>query len=283
MVGFEVFMRHLAFLTDRTSWHLHLFDFDEELDKIAAMHRFLVLTAHGQFEAEYERLMSQPGDGNYDGGDAIWEAERFIGVTPWDIEGHAGLMAITRAVSLAEVTMARMAASHISPSETYVFPKGGLWMRQWEGEFYKTVLASPFTVSANGFSAARELRDLYSHGYGVPASESRRDKLAGALYGEFDSSKAKADEVALGFDGAVYFFGESSRYDTKTRTLVGDAFMSTQANVSKLATRRALEQIRTHIHQAHAAFNGGLRAGLTVSNNKFLKTVDAWWAKQGKP
>jgi hypothetical protein len=274
-------MRHLTLLTDRTSWHLHLNDFDEEMDKIAAMHRFLVLTAHGQFTKEYERLMSQPGDGNYDGGDAIWDAEKLVGVTPWDIEGHAGLMAITRAVSLAEVMLARMAASRVSAPETFVFPKGGLWIRQWEGEFYKTVLASPFIVSANGFNAARELRDLYSHGYGVPATEDRRDKLAGALYGEFDSSKAKADEIALGFDGAVYFFGEHAKYDTTTRKLVGETFMSKQANVSKLATHRVLRQIRAHIHQAHAAFDKGFKPGLNVSNNRFLKSVDAWWDKHG--
>jgi hypothetical protein len=274
-------MRHLTLLTDSTSWRLHLHDFDEEMDKIAAMHRFLVLTADAEFTDEYNRLMSKPGDGNYDGGDAIWDAEKLIGVTPWDVEGHAGLMAINRAVSLAEVTLARMAAARVSSPETYVFPNGNLWIRQWEGEFYKTVLSSPFLVSANGFNAARELRDLYSHGYGVPATEARRDKLAGALYGELDTAKAKPDEIALGFDGPVYFFGDDATYDTKTRKLVGRTFMSKQANVSKLATHRVLAQIRMHIHQAHSAFDGGFNTGLTASNNQFLKAVAAWWDKHG--
>lgn len=272
-------MLNLSYLTDRTRWHLHVQDFDEELDAVLAMHRYLVRASRRDFRAEYERQLAIHNPENYDGGDAIWDAEIAIGVNSWDVESHAGLMAIARAVSIAEVMFARMAAHFLRDPEIWVFPNEGLWMRDWESKFYKFVLVAPFDVGGNGFGPLRELRDLYTHGYGVPATKARLDRLAQRLHDKFDTSPATAEEKSDGFEGEVYFFGDRTTYSSKTRTLESTLFDSHHADVSELATYRALEQLRAHVHSAHAAATAGLRDDVE-DGNKYVKTVTQWWAKR---
>ncbi|THG32867.1 hypothetical protein E6C64_00350 [Naasia lichenicola] len=192
-------------------------------------------------------------------------------------------MAITRAVSLAEVTLARMAAAWVGPAHHYVFPMGNLWSRQWEALFYRTVLVKPFLMSANGFSAARDLRDLYTHGYGVPATEERRSQVAQSLYSNFSSSSATPEEHALGFDGEAYFFGQFARFDPKAGRIVTYLGMSKRAEVSKLAAHRVMRQIAIHIHAAHASFEAGLRTDLSSTGNKFVRTATRWWERRSQP
>ena len=79
-------------------------------------------------------------------------------------------MALTRAMSLSEVTLARMAAAWFVEPETVVFVNGKVWSRGWEEMFYGTMLVTPFVTSSDGFGALRDLRDLYVHGYGIPAT-----------------------------------------------------------------------------------------------------------------
>lgn len=273
-------VRHADLLTDRTESRLLLMDFDDEFTQILNMHRYLVKSSNRDFNIAYDRFLESGNPENYDGGDAIWDAENELGINPWDVESHAGLMAITRCVSLCEVMFARMAASQLKNPEHWVFPNGQSWVREWERLFYKTVLTTPFLVDGNGFGALRDLRDLYVHGYGVPATESRREKLAHALWGEFDTTKIRPDEEALGYEGEVYFFGDRTTYSSATRTLEGDAFSSRRADVSALATYRLLLAMRDHVHDGFAAVHGGFRSGLTDATCKFVKVVNAWWAKQ---
>lgn len=271
-------MRHLRLLTDPTSWHLHLHDFNDELDRIINMHRYLVNVSEKQFSDEYDRLMALPGDGSYDGGDAIWDAEKTIGITPWDVASHAGLMAITRAVSLSEVTLARMAAAHFPDPDRWIFPEGQLWFRDWERKFYKTVPINSFKIDGNGFGVVRGLRDLYCHGYGIPANDKRRADLARKLYNQFDTGPITLEESGLGYAGAAYFFGEDVRYSSRTQELESGAFMPKGVDISPLATYRVLGRIRSHIEAAHGALSNGVQtANLTAENNKFVETVEEWW------
>jgi hypothetical protein len=256
-------------------------DFDNELDEIIGMHRYLVRTARHEHEAEYEHQLEIHDPENYDGGDAIWDAEKVIGVDSYAVESHAGLMAIARAVSISEVTLARMAAHHVKNADIWVFPNGGLWTRDWEAKYYKHVLIAAFNVGGNGFTATRELRDLYTHGYGVPATQPRLDKLAQRLHDSFATTPATDTEKALGYVGDAYFFGSGTTYPKKTRTLESEwGFSSHRADVSELATYRVLEQLRVHIHAAHAAFQSGMRDDIDDATNPFVKTVNAWWDKR---
>jgi hypothetical protein len=270
-------MRHLDLLTDKTGWHLHLHDFDKELNRIIAMHRYLVTVSEKQFTEEYERLMSLPGDGDYDGGDAIWDAEQKLGINPWDVASHAGLMAITRAISLSEVVLARMAAAHLMDPDHWVFPEGQLWFRPWEREFYQAVPLTPFKTDSNGFGTLRSLRDLYTHGYGIPATEKRRENLVKKLYNQFDTGPITAEETQLGYMGEAYFFGSDALYSSKTQKLERTFFMPLRADISPVATYRMLQQIRSHIAAAHAALSDGLQSDITAANNKFVAAVETWW------
>ncbi|VXB72058.1 hypothetical protein [Frigoribacterium sp. 9N] len=273
-------MRHIDLLSDPTSWHLHLYDFNAEMDKIVAMHRFLVTVSERDFGNEWDRLMEGPGDGNYDGGDALWDAEKTVGVSPDDVASHAGLMAVTRAVSLTEVMLARLAAAHLTDPSKWVFPKGSLWQRDWEMKFYKTVLVARFNSEGSGFGALRSLRDLYVHGYGIPVTETRREALARSLYNQFTTARITPAESSLGYKGEAYFFGDDAEFSKKTQTLESAFFTSKRADISPLMTFRVLEQMRSHFADAHAAFDKGLVTSSDVNNSKYVKAVEAWWAKQ---
>lgn len=246
------------------------------------MHRYLVNVSEKQFREEWDRLMALPGDGSYDGGDAIWDAERKIGVAPWEVASHAGLMAITRAVSLSEVTIARMAAAHFDDPDHWIFPEGQLWFREWERKFYRTVPISSFNIDGNGFGTVRSLRNLYSHGYGIPATEARRNDLALKLYSQFDTGPLTPEEEKLGYTGDVYFFGDDVRFSSRTQELDAGSFVAKRADISPLATYRLLNRIKMHIEAAHGALSGGVTMNLTAKNNSFVETVEKWWAKKAR-
>ena len=240
-------MRHLKLLTDPTDLRGVMWDFNTELDSIIGEHRFLVRTAKAAFSERWNTLMNEPGDGDTDGGDVFHAVERELGIDPFDVEGHAGLAALSRAVSLTEVTLARMAAHQMTDPAVWVFPRGGLWPRQWEGLFFATVLKTPFSVKSYGFGSLRDLRDLYAHGYGVPATDQRRNKLAARLFSDFKATSASSEERALGYTERAYWFGRYSDFDTKTKELTADWLDSGQADVSELACYRALQAIRAFV------------------------------------
>jgi hypothetical protein len=140
-------------------------DFNRELNSIIATHRYVVESVERDFKALYDQFLSahDPEWDSYDGGDAIWDAEQKLGITPWDVEAHQGMSALTRAVALADVVLARTAATLIAEPEPLVFPGGRLWSRRWEQLFYEDCLVEPYNTAANGFSAApRTARPLRS-------------------------------------------------------------------------------------------------------------------------
>ncbi|MGE3193345.1 MAG: hypothetical protein AB7K08_07765 [Microbacteriaceae bacterium] len=256
-------------------------EFDDELDRIVREHRYLVRTANREFEGRWNEIMSQPSDGEWDGGDAFAWVQDELGINPFDVEGDAGLAAIGRAVSLAEVTFARIAAAHFTDPDRYVFPNGNLWYREWEELFFKQVLNTPFHVNSNGFGSLRDLRDLYAHGYGVPATEARRDRLAVRLYSDFPSSPPNAEEASRGYIGDAYWFGKYTSFDTRSKSLVSDLFLSRNADVSELAAYRALNSIGTHVHALEMAVWNGVITDIS-EDNRFFRKVDDWWNQRSK-
>lgn len=157
-----------------------------------------------------------------------------------------------------------------------------MWLRDWEREFYERATVVPFKTDGNGFGTLRSLRDLYSHGYGIPATETRRDNLVRKLYNQFDTSPITAEEADLGYTGEAYFFGDDAQYSPSTQRLERTLFMPLRADISPLATYRVLQRIRVHIENAHAALSQGLKANMTADNNKFVALVEKWWANKSQ-
>jgi len=266
-------MRGVELTNDRTAFRFLVPEFEQELDRIVKEHRYIVRTASREFEALWNDYMSQPSDGERDGGDIFALVEMKLGINPFDVEGDAGLAAISRAVSLAEVTFARMAAAHFHQPEDWVYLDEKLWTRELEGKFFKFVLLQPVNTSANGFGSLRDLRDLYAHGYGVPASEARREKLAVRLYSDFPTKGSTADERFLGYNGDAYWFGKYTTFDTKTRSLVSEIFSSRNADVSELAAYRALKSIEAHVQAVEQAVLHGVLTEL-AEPNPYFKAVE---------
>lgn len=233
-------------------------------------------TANREFESRYDHYISQPSNGDWDGGDVFGWVEDELGINPFDVEGDAGLAAISRAVSLAEVTFARIAAAHFHEPARYVFPNSNLWPRDWEELFFKKVLNTPFHVNTNGFGSLRDLRDLYAHGYGIPSTEERRTALARRLYSDFPATPATSDERALGYLGDAYWFGKYTTFDSKTQSLVSDLFLTKNADVSELAAYRALKAIETHVDLLEKAVWNGVFPEIP-DDNRFLARAEKWW------
>ncbi|REJ05168.1 hypothetical protein DY023_11395 [Microbacterium bovistercoris] len=248
-------------------------DFDEELTQIENMHRYVVQASERDFEAACEKLSEGVDPETFDMGDIVSLAEEQVGIAPWDVASHSGLMAISRAASLAEVMLARMPAQYLIEPERWVFPRNGLWPRQWEATFYRTVLKTPYRTDSELFAAIRALRDLYAHGYGVPATEQRRTRIAEVLHRHVDAGPATDGETRLGYGGGVYFFGWDSSYSTMQRKVTSGWSMSRRADISPLATYRLLIATKEHVHAAYAALMGGFHDDLDEANCKFIKIV----------
>lgn len=261
-------------LAEGLEWHRILPEFEEELDRIVRMHSFVVRASNDEFEAVYDRLMEANDPENYDGGDAIFDAEVKLGINPWDVASHAGLMALTRAVSLAEITLARMAAAWFVAPNLAIFPEGRLWIRPIERDFFETCLNTPFDTDGGGFGTVRDLRDLYVHGYGIPGTEERRAWLAERLHEEFGAPPTEA-ESSLGYSSDIYFFGEWSEYSPETASLTTRSWGRKHADMSPLATYRILVGIRAHVEAAFAAMTDGVREELTPETSKFVKSFES--------
>jgi hypothetical protein len=266
-------MRSAELTNDTTAFRFLIPEFEIELERIVKEHRYIVRTARREFEGLWNHYMSQPGDGELDGGDIFALVEAKLGINPFDVEGDAGLAAISRAVSLAEVTFARIAAAHFHQPGDWVYIDDQLWTRELEAKFFKSVLRMPVNTSANGFGSLRALRDLYAHGYGVPATAARRDKLAARLYSDFPANGPSFDERLLGYRGDAYWFGKYTSFDTKTSSLVSEILSSKNADVSELAAYRALRSIESHVQAVEQAVINGVHTNLS-DTNAFLKAAE---------
>lgn len=275
-------MRSVELISDRTAFRFLVPEFEEELERIVKEHRYIVRTASREFEGLWNDYMSRLSDGELDGGDIFALVQMKLGINPFDVEGDAGLAAISRAVSLAEVTFARIAAAHFHQPGDWVYIDDKLWSRELEGKFFKSVLREPANTSANGFGSLRDLRDLYAHGYGVPATGARREKLAARLYSDFPAKGPTADEHLLGYRGDAYWFGKYTTFDTKTRSLVSDVFSSRNADVSELAAYRALRSIESHVQAVEQAVLRGVHIDLP-DTNPFLRAAERLRNKHVRP
>lgn len=266
-------MRHITLLNERSDPSLLLHDFDEDISTIERFHRYVIEASDRDFRQACDEISLGLDPEQYDGGDVVGYAEERLGITPWDVASHSGLMAVSRATSLVEVMFARMAAQTIQEPDYWIFPDNGLWSRQREEDFYSSVLRMPFKTNAGAFKAIRGLRDLYAHGYGVPASEHRRSTLGQQLVQHIPCGPPTELERRLGYDGAVFFFGWDSSYSARERQVTSTWSSTRRADLSPLAAYRILVAAKEHVHAAHAALQQGLRSDLDTNLPKFVRNV----------
>lgn len=188
------------------------------------------------------------------------------------MSSHAGLMALTRAMSLSEVSLARMAAAWFKDPEKVTFADGKVWNRELEDAFYWSCLVTPFRTGSNGFRALREMRDMYVHGYGIPVTNESRVTLAQRLYEAFGDAEPTTAEIELGYKGAAYYFGEYTKYVPSTKTLESTMLSAGGADLSPLATYRSMVRIREHIAAAYESLSHGLLDD--ISETAFAKIIE---------
>lgn len=189
----------------------------------------------------------------------------------------SGLMWLTSAISLSEFTLARFAALFFHNPEEIVVVNGGTWSRQEAVAFYKSCLKNPFKSDGNGFGSLQSLRDLYAHGYGVPAVAEKRDALARKLHQQFHAiltTPASAEELALGYQDTRYLFGEGTTYDRRKNELKTGWLSNATADLSPLVTYRILLHVKQHIANAYSALLGDIRDDMTLENCKFWQLVE---------
>lgn len=241
--------------------------FYDDLGATEKLHHFLITTVPTVFDAKIRELAQGEDLSQYDYSDAMWDAERALGVTPWEVNAHSGMMAVTRAVTLSELALAKLAAAQFVHPELTVLLGGKLWNRDIEALFYKHCLKSPFTVNGDGFGSLRSLRDMYVHGYGLASSPTQRTRLARKLYQETDVSPITSEEENAGYKGTVGYFGSAS---LDRGELVPGPDGPLTASLTPLAAHRAIRLIRTHIQKAHFAILQGVRQDQNRDNNRFF-------------
>lgn len=84
----------------------------------------------------------------------------------------------------------------------------------------------------------------------------------------------------MGYSTPVYFFGEDTRFSSKTKSLEAGILPLMRADVSPLATFRALNRVRDHVHGASAALQHGIQGNTTPDIEKFISMVQKWWTRQ---
>ena len=255
-------------------WDRHLHEFEGEMARIINTHRYLIRVSERDFREAFQKFIAAHDLEHYDGGDAIWDAEEQLGVEPSEVSQHAGLMALTRAISLSEVTLARMASAWMTDPKKIAFINSRSWTRAWEESFYKSCPPEPFHTASNGFGALRDLRDLYVHGYGEPHTEDRRQSLARKLHDALGDTEPTDEEKALGYRGAASYFSEYANYDRDNDSFIGTFITDRNANLSPLSTYRSLLRIREHITAASKSLDRGVKKNLSAENSRFVREFE---------
>lgn len=252
-----------------------LYRFQTELSEIQALHRYQVETIESDYDKwteEYGDQLSDPE--NYDGGDAHYYAVKKLGSEPSDAISHIGCMTIVRAVALAEITLAHLAATTWEHPEKTVFPEGGTWSHGWAIAFYDGVTKTKLDLTTNGFDAIRDLRNTYAHGYGIAGTPEKLRALAKSLSENFDHGPATDAELKLGFGNDARFFASSTGTDEAGTPL---RFFGSvpPADMTPLMTHRVLERVGEVISRAKISADSGLID--EIGGSEFGKKVMNFW------
>lgn len=260
-------------MEDTAPWYWAIYDkvgsaFEDEFQQLVGFHR-----AHiNAFAAAYERAVQDANQNLnpefYDEGDVYWEAEKMVGADPVLASQHLGMMILVRAVSLAELTLAKAAAVFFTDAEGIVFTNGKAWTRSNATLFYRTMLKSPFDIDSRGMDAISELRNTYAHGYGTFNTRADAEKLEARLLAIIDTSLPDDEEVAHGYGDRHYVLGQHSRS-------LAD-FLEPETDLSPLTVHRLLDVIHRTVQEALTAACDGLKEEDELAQARFLKD----WTKR---
>jgi hypothetical protein len=243
--------------------------FDRQFGEILASHRLFLRVADEAFTNAVEEARATLNPEGNDEGDVYAAAQESIGVSPYDVSQHLGLMALTRAVSLAEVTIARAAASFFTDAEGLVFTDGKAWTRQQAISFFKTVLIRPVHIDEAGMDAVTDLRNAYSHGYGDLKNANKAEQLEKRLLELAAGPPATAEEIDAGYGERL----------TITRVAPSgyfeDHWQLPVAHLSPLAALRLIRVTERTVHGVLDAAAWGPKQGEELNTSRFVKD----WAK----
>lgn len=263
----------LQTVNDTAPWYWPINDkvgqaFEDEFRQLVGFHRAHVNAFAAACELAVEEAKQSLNPELYDEGDVYWEAEKMVGADPALASQHLGLMVLVRAVSLAELTLAKAAAVFFTNAEGIVFTNGKAWTRPNATLFYKTMLKSPFDIDADGMDVITELRNTYAHGYGTFRTRTDAEALEARLLAIIDTSPPTDEEVAHGYGDRHYVLGQHSRS-------LAD-FLEPEADLSPLTVHRLLDVIHRTVQDALTAASDGLREGDELAQARFLRD----WAKR---
>ena len=245
--------------------------------ELVAFHRLIERAA----EREFDDAVAEAGDWmdpSENGlGDVYREAEKALGTGPHQIAQHAGLMVLVRAISLAEATLARIAATFFTDAEGIVFTNGKAWDRRSAAEFFRAVLVRPFDIDSLGMGSIVQLRDVYAHGYGTFADWESARVLEERLLAAASDAPATPEELAAGYTDEHYILGP--RAGSSDYAMLGANRLAPSAYVSRLATFRLLNVIRATVEGAWRAAEWGLKKDGDLAASKFVRN---WMRKNGQ-
>ncbi|GAA1733430.1 hypothetical protein [Microbacterium paludicola] len=253
---------------------LILADFEAELGSIEAEYRLTIRSFEAAFNQSLERAELSFNPEHHDWGDVYYEVQKEIGFAIDDAVAHAGMSALSRSMFLAEVTMARMAATVFTDPTAIVYDGDRLWTRKLEGAFYyKRFLREPLRTRDAVFEAVRELRDLYAHGYGRPVTLARLDYLGMRLHQAGVAGEITEEEQQLGYEGEAFFFGPHGTYSASERAVTTPWGLPPSPHVSPLGVHRLLRGIRQHVTRAARAVESGVIDDSVIGETRFARLV----------
>lgn len=256
-------------------WYFQLEDimipFERAFEEILGFHR----TSRRLFAQDFERAvedMSQTLNPEYhDYGDVYYEAEKDVGAGYEEFRQHLGLMVLIRAVALAELTLARVAAEFFKDPEGIVFTKGRTWTRKDALSFFATALVQPCKLDSLGMDTIAELRNHYAHGYGQFLDSESAEQLEARLQVVIGDHAATPGELALGFEDEIHVLG---RHGTAFPDL-----LTPSAHLSALAVDRLLHVVGRTVRAAVDAAQWGPKEGDDLERSRFVKD---WKKRNGE-
>lgn len=245
-------------------------DFERNFEILKQSHRFIELASMREAARVWDEISRESHAEDFDGGDAYYEMEQRLGADPYEVVAYNGMTSLSRAVSLWEITVARVGARFFKENSDVVFKSGRTWEREKCVDFFKSCLVAPINPYMSFMKPLTALRDRFAHGYGVFSSREEADRLARLLHQQVNTGPATPDEEALGFGGSAYFFGQYVSYDSRTG-LSSDFFAPIKAELSPLATHRMLGMIHTRMKEVvdHAAL--GLKSEQELPQTRFAQ------------
>ncbi|NEN04664.1 hypothetical protein G3T36_02160 [Diaminobutyricibacter tongyongensis] len=232
-------------------------DFTREMEHVKQLHLFVVRDVETRYSEAVEKVAGVLDPATHDYGDVYYEAEKELQLDPAAAARHVGMMTVSRAVALTELTLAKIASEFFTDSEGVVHTHGKAWSRDEARDFFATVFATKVNVASTAMRALTQFRDQYAHGYGSFWSEEDLISLASSLMRTIPRHPPTSDELAKGLVDTNYFIGYWSRRANPS-FLGRHEVHSLSIEPSPLATQRMIQILVDKVTEVLEAASGGL-------------------------